>query len=56
MLKQKDLKRVTLIQACIKGECTVKQVANREFDSFKSKKSLKALQMLIFFVKFLYFC
>lgn len=28
----------------------------REFDSFKSKKSLKALRMLIFFVKFLYFC
>lgn len=23
MLKQKDLKRVTLIEACIKGECTV---------------------------------
>lgn len=28
MLKQKDLKRATLIEACIKGECTVKQVAN----------------------------
>ena len=27
MLKQKDLKRVTLIEACIKGQCTVKQVA-----------------------------
>ena len=27
MLKQKDLKRATLIEACIKGECTVKQVA-----------------------------
>ena len=25
MLKQKDLKRVTLIEACIKGQCTVKQ-------------------------------
>lgn len=23
MLKQKDLKRVTLIEACIKGQCTV---------------------------------
>lgn len=28
MLKQKDLKRATLIEACIKGQCTVKQVAN----------------------------
>jgi len=27
MLKQKDLKRATLIEACIKGKCTVKQVA-----------------------------
>lgn len=27
MLKQKDLKRATLIEACIKGNCTVKQVA-----------------------------
>lgn len=27
MLKQKDLKRVTLIEACIKGQCTIKQVA-----------------------------
>jgi len=27
MLKQKDLKRATLIEACIKGQCTVKQVA-----------------------------
>ena len=27
MLKQKDLKRATLIEACINGECTVKQVA-----------------------------
>lgn len=27
MLKQKDLKRATLIEACIKGEYTVKQVA-----------------------------
>ena len=26
-LKQKDLKRVSLIEACIKGQCTVKQVA-----------------------------
>ena len=28
MLKQKDLKRATLIEACINGQCTVKQVAN----------------------------
>ena len=28
ILKQKDLKRATLIEACIKGECTIKQVAN----------------------------
>ena len=27
MLKQKDLKTATLIEACIKGQCTVKQVA-----------------------------
>ena len=27
MLKQKDVKRATLIEACIKGQCTVKQVA-----------------------------
>ena len=28
MLKQKDLKRATLIDACISGKCTVKQVAD----------------------------
>ena len=27
MLKEKDLKRATLIEACIKGQCTIKQVA-----------------------------
>lgn len=27
MLKQEELKRATLIEACIKGQCTVKQVA-----------------------------
>ena len=27
MLKQKDLKRATLIEACIKRQCTIKQVA-----------------------------
>ena len=27
MLKQKDLKRATLFESCIKGQCTVKQVA-----------------------------
>ena len=26
MLKEKDLKRATLIEACIKGQCTIKQV------------------------------
>ena len=25
MLKEKDLKRATLIEACIKGQCTIKQ-------------------------------
>ena len=28
MLKQEEIKRATLIEACIKGQCTVKQVAN----------------------------
>ncbi len=27
MLKAKELKRATLIEACINGQCTVKQVA-----------------------------
>mgnify|MGYP004496187545 CR=1 FL=1 len=27
MLKQKDVKRATLIEAYIKGQCTIKQVA-----------------------------
>lgn len=27
MLKQKEIKRATLIEACIKGQCTIKQVA-----------------------------
>ena len=27
MLKQKDLKRATLIEACINGQCTIKEVA-----------------------------
>ena len=27
MLKQEEIKRATLIEACIKGQCTVKQVA-----------------------------
>ena len=41
MLKQKDLKRVTLIQACIKGECTVKQVANALGISERRVKQIK---------------
>lgn len=28
MLKQEEIRRATLIEACIKGQCTVKQVAN----------------------------
>lgn len=28
MLKQEEIKRATLIEACIQGQCTVKQVAN----------------------------
>ena len=41
MLKQKDLKRVTLIQACIKGECTVKQVATALGLSERRVKQIK---------------
>ena len=41
MLKQKDLKRVTLIQACIKGECTVKQVADALGLSERRVKQIK---------------
>lgn len=41
MLKQKDLKRATLIEACIKGECTVKQVANALGLSERRVKQIK---------------
>ena len=41
MLKQKDLKRATLIEACIKGQCTVKQVANALGISERRVKQIK---------------
>ena len=41
MLKQKDLKRATLIEACIKGQCTVKQVANALGLSERRLKQIK---------------
>ena len=41
MLKQKDLKRATLIEACIKGECTIKQVANALGLSERRVKQIK---------------
>lgn len=41
MLKQKDLKRATLIEACIKGQCTVKQVANALGLSERRVKQIK---------------
>ena len=41
MLKQKDLKRATLIEACIKGKCTVKQVANALGLSERRVKQIK---------------
>ena len=41
MLKQKDLKRVTLIEACIKGQCTVKQVATALGLSERRVKQIK---------------
>lgn len=41
MLKQKDLKRVTLIEACINGQCTVKQVANALGLSERRVKQIK---------------
>ena len=41
MLKQKDLKRATLIEACIKGECTVKQVADALGLSERRVKQIK---------------
>lgn len=41
MLKPKDLKRATLIEACIKGQCTVKQVANALGLSERRVKQIK---------------
>lgn len=41
MLKQKDLRRATLIEACIKGQCTVKQVANALGLSERRVKQIK---------------
>lgn len=41
MLKQKDLKRATLIEACIKGDCTVKQVATALGLSERRVKQIK---------------
>ena len=41
MLKQKDLKRVTLIEACINGQCTVKQVATALGLSERRVKQIK---------------
>lgn len=41
MLKEKDLKRATLIEACIKGKCTVKQVATALGLSERRVKQIK---------------
>lgn len=41
MLKQEDLKRATLIEACIKGKCTVKQVATALGLSERRVKQIK---------------
>ena len=41
MLKQKDLKRATLIEACIKGQCTIKQVASALGLSERRVKQIK---------------
>ena len=41
MLKQRDLKRATLIEACIKGECTVKQVSDALGLSERRVKQIK---------------
>ena len=41
MLKQKDLKRATLIDACISGKCTVKQVADALGLSERRVKQIK---------------
>lgn len=41
MLKQEEIKRATLIEACIKGQCTVKQVANALGLSERRVKQIK---------------
>ena len=41
MLKQNDLKRATLIEACIKGQCTIKQVATALGLSERRVKQIK---------------
>ena len=41
MLKQKDVKRATLIEACIKGQCTIKQVATALGISERRVKQIK---------------
>lgn len=41
MLKEEDLKRATLIEACIKGKCTVKQVATALGLSERRVKQIK---------------
>ena len=41
MLKQKEIKRATLIEACINGQCTVKQVANALGISERRVKQIK---------------
>lgn len=41
MLKQEELKRATLIEACINGQCTVKQVANALGLSERRVKQIK---------------
>ncbi len=41
MLKQEEIKRATLIEACIKGQCTVKQVATALGLSERRVKQIK---------------
>ena len=41
MLKQEEIKRATLIEACIEGQCTVKQVANALGLSERRVKQIK---------------
>jgi len=41
MLKQKEIKRATLIEACINGQCTIKQVANALGLSERRVKQIK---------------